>query len=290
MGAALELCVLCKDGREIPVEISLSPLESDEGTLVSAAIRDVTERKRAQMAVREAEELFHRVFDEAPIGMAMLDLDLRFVGVNEALCEITGYSREQLEATSSEAITHPDDLGEQEREIAAVLAGEAAGYRSEKRFVHAGQSPVWVAVQMTLLRDADAHPLRFLAQIQDITDRRRSEEQLIHLADHDPLTGLLNRRSFERELEAHRLRRARYGGGGAVIMLDLDHFKFINDTLGHHAGDEAIITASRVLGSRLRGTDVLARLGGDEFAVLLPNADESRSAPGGGGAARSAAC
>ena len=136
---------------------------------------------------------------------------------------------------------------------------------------------MWVAVQMTVLRDGDARPLRLIAQIQDITDRRSSEERLVYLADHDPLTGLLNRRSFERELDAHRMRKARYGGRGAVIMLDLDHFKFINDTLGHHAGDEALIKTSRVLASRLRETDVLARLGGDEFAVLLPKADSTQA-------------
>ena len=178
---ALELYALRKDGREIPVEISLGAVREliRKGSLVSAVDPRRDRAQAGETAVREAEELFRRAFDEAPIGMAMLDLELRFVEVNEALCEITGYSREQLEATSSEAITHPDDLGEQEREIAAVLAGEAAGYRSEKRFVHADRSPVWVAVQMTLLRDADAHPLRFLAQIQDITDRRRSEERLV---------------------------------------------------------------------------------------------------------------
>jgi diguanylate cyclase (GGDEF)-like protein/PAS domain S-box-containing protein len=264
----------------IDVAITVSPVVNASGRVIGASsiARDVTDDKRAEAALWEAQELFHRVFDAAPIGMAILDLDLGFVGVNDALCGITGYSREQLQATNCEAITHPDDLGKQKQEIAAVLAGEAASCRSEKRLVHAGRSPVWVAIQTTVLRDADARPLRFIAQIQDITDRRRSEEdRLVYLADHDPLTGVLNRRSFERELEAHGRRGARYGGGGAAIMLDLDNFKFINDTLGHHAGDEAIIRTARVLGSRLRETDVLARLGGDEFAVLLPKADASKA-------------
>ncbi len=265
----------CHGGNVVDVSITVSPVVALSGTVngASSIARDVTDRKQAEAALSEAQELFRRVFDEAPIGMAMLDLEHRFVAVNDALCEISGYSREQLEATNAAAITHPDDLGNSQQEIAALLTGAEAGCRSEKRFIHAARRPVWVAVHTTVLRDRAGRPLRFVAQVQDITDRRRSQERLVYLADHDPLTGLLNRRSFERELEAHRSRRARYGGGGAAIMLDLDHFKFINDTLGHHGGDEAIIRAARALTSRLRETDVLARLGGDEFAVLLPTAD-----------------
>ena len=266
-----------KDGRRVEVSITASPIVNFSGRVIGASsvARDVTDRKRADAALREAHELFHRVFDEAPIGMAMLDLDLRFTEANDALCAITGYSREELKATGPEAITHPDDVGKHDQEVADLIAGDTDGFWSERRFVHAGRAPVWVAIQMTVLRDTDARPPRLIAQIQDITDRRSSDERLVYLAEHDPLTGLLNRRSFERALEDHGRRGARYGGGGAAIMLDLDHFKFINDTLGHHAGDEALIRTSMVLASRLRETDVLARLGDDEFAVLLPRADSA---------------
>ncbi len=120
------------------------------------------------------------------------------------------------------------------------------------------------------MRDGDGAPRQRLIQVQDITDRRRFEDQLQHMADHDPLTGLLNRRAFQRELEGQVARTKRYGGEGALLMLDLDQFKAINDTLGHSAGDELVVETAARLRERLRESDILARLGGDEFAILLP--------------------
>jgi diguanylate cyclase (GGDEF)-like protein/PAS domain S-box-containing protein len=110
---------------------------------------------------------------------------------------------------------------------------------------------------------------------RDITDRDRFESELLYLADHDVLTGLFNRRRFEQDVERRVAYAARYGTGGAVLMLDLDDFKDVNDTLGHRAGDELIKDVARLLAERLRRTDSVARLGGDEFAVLLPEADEA---------------
>ena len=114
-------------------------------------------------------------------------------------------------------------------------------------------------------------------QVQDITDRRRLEDQLRHLADHDPLTGLLNRRGIDRALAQHVARGRRYGAEGALLVLDLDGFKAVNDSLGHAAGDELIVTCAAALQNRLRETDILGRLGGDEFAVLLPAEGEAEA-------------
>ena len=237
-----------------------------------ATVRDVAERMHSQAALAEAEERFRSAFEEAPIGMALTSPDFRFLRVNRALCQITGYTPQQLEGLPVASITHPDDLKADWEARGAMLEGELSSHRAERRYLHASGSAVWVAVNSTLVRNADGKPLHFLSQMQDVTERRRHEAELRHMADHDPLTGLLNRRSFERELERHVAYVERYGPKGAAIVLDLDHFKTINDTLGHSAGDELIVRVAHALRSRLRESDVLARLGGDEFAILLPEA------------------
>jgi len=238
---------------------------------------DLTERRRAEHTLREAQERFRSAFEQAPIGMALLSLDGRFERVNDALCAIVGYSHEQLAGLSSDSITHPDDAAADAAALRSLLAHEAISNMCEKRYLDPSGRAVWAAINLTLICDADGQPLHFIAQIQDITERRSYEHQLHHMADHDPLTGLLNRRSFQRELNSHAARTDRYGASGALLMLDLDNFKYFNDTQGHRAGDELIVRIARGLQSRLRDSDALARLGGDEFAVLLPSEDEQEA-------------
>jgi len=242
-----------------------------------AIVRDVSERVAAEVALREsveriaaAEQRFRTAFEAAPIGMALSGLDGRFIQVNDALCAITGYTREELEEMSFADLGHPADAGREEDMMRSLLSGEQSTYWMEKRYIDVVGQVVWVAVHATLVRAADGSPQHFLGQIQDVSERVRYEAQLQHMADHDPLTGLLNRRSFERELNQHITQVQRYGPEGAALVLDIDRFKHINDTLGHNIGDELIVKVAQTLRARLRESDVLARLGGDEFAVLLP--------------------
>jgi diguanylate cyclase (GGDEF)-like protein/PAS domain S-box-containing protein len=238
--------------------------------------RDVTDATESRAARQAAEEQFRRSFDDALIGMTIFDLDGRYLRVNDAFCAIIGHPRETLIGLARAAITHPDDVAGEADALQGLRDGTQSSFAQERRYIHAAGHPVWTAVGVTLVRDAEGRPLHFIGQAQDITERRRYEDQLRHMADHDPLTGLLNRRSFARELDGHLTRARRYGADGAVLMIDLDNFKYFNDTQGHNAGDELIVRIAHTVRDRLRESDVVARLGGDEFAVLLPR--ESREA------------
>ncbi len=268
-----------KDGTRFWANVVITALRDSDGTLqgFGKITRDLTERRAGELRLRSSEERFRCSFDEARIGMLMIGIDGRFERVNDAFCAIVGHTREQLVGLARESITHPDDVAADVAAVRAMLAGTSTSHMRDKRYLHAAGQVVWASINLTLIRDSAGRPLHFIAQVQDITDRRSHEVQLQHMADHDPLTGLLNRRSFEHELSRHIARVERYGAIGSVLMLDLDNFKYFNDTEGHSAGDQLIIAIAQGLQSRLRDSDVLARLGGDEFAVLLPAENEQET-------------
>jgi diguanylate cyclase (GGDEF)-like protein/PAS domain S-box-containing protein len=244
---------------------------------VHATIRDVHARAEAERAQADAEARFRTAFEEAPIGMAIATIDGRFLEVNRALCSFTGRAQEELEGTPVARLMHPDDREEEGHALARLARGEVA-VRGERRWMHAAGDIVWAAINATLVRDGSGVPQHVLLQVQDVTERRRYEAELRYLADRDPLTGLLNRRAFARELEAHLEHVRRYGPAGGALLLDLDHFKNINDTLGHGIGDELIVALAEALRVGLGERAAIARLGGDELAILVPDGDVDEAA------------
>jgi diguanylate cyclase (GGDEF)-like protein/PAS domain S-box-containing protein len=234
------------------------------------AVPDSARRER----LAEAEERFEQAFDHAPIGMALVDPGGRFMRVNRSLCEIVGYDEGTLVGMSFQEITHPEDVDGDLVQVRQMLAGELRTYQMEKRYIHADGRVVWVMLSVSLVRGIDASPLYFISQIEDITDRKRLEDRLRYLANHDEMTGLLNRHRFDEELGRHVTYAGRYGHRAALLLLDLDNFKEVNDSLGHHAGDQLVKAIASRLQERLRDTDLLGRLGGDEFAIFLPEVDE----------------
>jgi diguanylate cyclase (GGDEF)-like protein/PAS domain S-box-containing protein len=248
---------------------------------LSERVTQYAERKDAEDHLREAEERFRRAFEDAGTGMALIgvggDEDGRFLEVNDALCASTRYTRDELQEMTITAIVHPEDAGETLELVRRLTNGDMDSLQGESRLLDAEGHVIWTAFSTSVIRDANGRPLYRIAQIQDITERKRFEGQLQYLADHDPVTALFNRRRLGEELARELAAAERYGTGGAVLALDLDNFKYVNDTLGHSAGDQLIADVAEILRGRLRRTDTVARLGGDEFAIVMPHADESQA-------------
>jgi diguanylate cyclase (GGDEF)-like protein/PAS domain S-box-containing protein len=234
--------------------------------------RDVTERVRADRALAEATAQFAAAFDHAPVGMALIRSDGVLLRVNEALGAITGHAMDALVGSPLTEFVDPRDVDSSRVQLAELVGGvPGSASRAEFRLRTVGGEARWVCLSMALVGTGEV--TYAVAHVEDIHDRKRLEGRMQYLADHDALTGLYNRRRFHEELVHHQALAARYGGGGVVALVDLDNFKYINDTLGHQSGDQLIQAIGRMLRSRLRDSDVIGRLGGDEFAVLLPEAD-----------------
>ena len=382
-----------KEGAEFPVEVRIGLFEAEEGQLMLATARDITERKQAEKDLQESEQRFRTIFEQSAMGISIADPDRRFLETNVAYQRLTGYGGEELYGKEIAELSHPDDVPEDESRNEKVHAGDKDRYQREKRYIRKDGAQIWVRPTISVVRDANGEPEFLIGMVEDITERKQAEkaleqsekryrsvvertadglflsdfesnqiletnaalqsmlgyssEELIRMtlydfivdskenidrnaqrvfeerqsligerryrrkdgevidvevsasvipyggkevscgivrdvterkamereltyrAFRDPLTGLPNRTLLEDRLKQAVVRADRSGEQIAVMFLDLDNFKVINDSLGHKTGDELLVAVGRRLQSCLRPSDTVARLGGDEFTILL---------------------
>ncbi|HVF57367.1 MAG TPA: EAL domain-containing protein [Pyrinomonadaceae bacterium] len=230
-------------------------------------------------SLNDTSDRFRSAFDYAAIGMALVSSEGRWLQVNRSLCEILGYSERELLSTDFLTVTHPDDLGAALANISQLLKGKTPTSQMEKRYINKSGHEVWVHWSVSLVRDSYSKSVHLIFQIQDITDRKMAEQQLHHDAFHDALTGLPNRALFMDHLKLAIARSQRQQNlTYAVLYLDLDRFKIINDSLGHTIGDQLLVGIADRLTKNLRPGDTVARLGGDEFTVLIEDIIDEKEA------------
>ena len=264
-----------KDGRVIWARVTIAVARDAAGDsrYDVAMIEDITERKQAEADLREAYQFNQEVISSAQEGIVVYDRHFRYVLWNPFMEQITGLSRE--EAVGSYALDLFPHLREQgiDRLLHRALAGETV--RSADISVHLPRSNtrLWVTGCYTPHRNADGEIVGVIGVITDITERKRAEEAMEHQALHDTLTDLPNRTLLHDRLQHAVLAAQRHNDPLALLLMDLDRFKEVNDTFGHHYGDLLLRQLGPRLQSALRESDTVARLGGDEFAVLLPATD-----------------
>ena len=267
-GARVEVCVIM-----IPVK------QDGRVTSVLGIAENVTERKLAEWRLLESKRMLQLVIDHLPQRVFWKDTDLRFLGCNEALCRDAG-------------LTHPDQIvGKTDFELAWRANAEA--YRSDDRATLASNvakinyeepqhredgSQSWLRTSKIPLTDINGRTVAVLGMYEDITDRKMMERRLQEMAHSDSLTGLANRAAFHHQLEHTSARARRNGANFALLYLDLDKFKAVNDTHGHEIGDRLLKAFAQRIKGVLRETDIVARLGGDEFALTLEDLEDRRAA------------
>lgn len=231
--------------------------------------RDITERSRIEAALRESEERFRTLIEKAPLCVGISDEHGIFETVNPAYCALYGYTAEEMIGQHFTFLFPQRQRAEKARTYERRLASWSEG-RAEVEVVTKSGELLTVLATTVPITGPDGRP-KTASFVLDITDRKRTEQHLDHLAHHDTLTSLPNRILFHDRLTQALAHARRHGQLAALLFLDLDGFKSINDTWGHDTGDLLLQAVAQRLRACVREDDTVARLGGDEFTVLLPN-------------------
>ncbi|MGV1079688.1 MAG: PAS domain S-box protein [Candidatus Nanopelagicales bacterium] len=267
----LELRVRSRDGSYRWVSASVRPLYDRHGNLTGRAggWRDIHSTVDARRALAASEQRFRLAMDSAPTGMAVVGLNREFLEVNPAMCQMLGRAEDWLLKRRIVDVLTPEDAEIDAQMHESVLAGRATSSVREIRLVTANGSTIWVEHSVGLLRDQDGIPLSFVSQFVNVTEAKQSRDELSYLATHDSMTELLNRRELLNQLDLLANRKPRLGTRTALLYIDIDDLKEVNDAHGHDGGDAVIVEIAKRIAQEVRANDPVARIGGDEFVVAL---------------------
>jgi diguanylate cyclase (GGDEF)-like protein/PAS domain S-box-containing protein len=236
---------------------------------------DITDQRNAAAQLAASEEHFRVAFENAPIGMSMISLEPehrgRYLRTNTAFCEMLGYSDDEIVGQSMREVTHPEDVERDEARFARLVSGELPTTSFQKRYRRRDGSTVHAWLTSAVVHAQDGRPLYLVNHAVDISDRLREQAELERLALTDTLTGLANRTLLNDRLDQALARLQRTGDACAMLLLDVDRFKFVNDSLGHLVGDALLVEIAGRITDVSRADATVARLGGDEFVVLVEN-------------------
>jgi len=269
MGGTVPKMLARKDGSEIPVDIGLGVMSVGAERWTLATIRDKSVQTAAEQARADAELRFRLAFEDNMGPMTFVDLEDRFTAANDAFCQMIGRTREEVLGSDSSHFTYPGDRYITTETHHRLISDEIHEARYVKRYLHKDGRVIIVEVSKSPARDAAGRTLYFVVSQRDITGERALTDQLIHRTLHDPLTGLANRVFFQDRLPQAHASVVRNGGLGAVLFLDLDDFKGVNDTHGHLVGDQLLVAVAHRLERATRASETICHFGGDEFVYLV---------------------
>lgn len=269
--STIEFIHITKTGENIPVEINSKVMEIGKDKFLVTIARDISKRKELEKSLRENEQHYKSLFEFNPNGIMSFDLDGYFTSVNKACEELTGYKKEDLFKISFHQFIAPED-----REMVQTYFEKAKQGNAQRYVCHINNHRnEFLCIDVTNVPIFIENEVRGIYSIvKDITASRDTEQRLNFLAYHDQLTGLPNRIKLQNIFHDLLVECARSNSHFAVLFIDLDRFKLINDTMGHEIGDLLIKQASNRLVGSVQQEDVVSRHGGDEFIILLKDADK----------------
>ena len=264
-----EMTFNTKHGHKVPSLVSATYIEIEDEACVLCIAKDVSELRQTDEMLRQSEQRFRGAFENSPAGIILLDLEGKIFETNNFAEAVLGYEKSALKGMHISRLLPSEERSGFKKTLHRLLAGQDASARSERRMLREDNLEVWTNFHIVLQNDVSGNPLYLIGQFADITEMKSSQSRMERMAFYDTLTNLANRRLFYDRLGQAVDHAQRSGHLSALLYLDLDQFKRVNDTLGHEIGDILLQEVSTRLTSCVRKEDTVARLGGDEFTVLL---------------------